>query len=137
MQPSARPPSGPRGRTGASAEDAAASWLSAAGWIILARNVRVGRDELDLLARDPRGVATVVEVRGRSGAGFGTGVESVDAGKVARLYRAAAVLRRNGHPALGPGPLPRPLRVDLLTLLRVSGGCWQVDAHVRGLEPPG
>lgn len=137
MQPAARPPAGPRGRTGALAEDAAARWLIRSGWTILARNVRVGRDELDLLARDPQDAAVVVEVRARSGPAFGSGAESVDARKVARLYRAAATLRRVGHEAVGPGPLPTPLRVDLLTLRRDHGGAWRVEAHLCGLEPPG
>ena len=137
MQPDARPPSGPRGRIGASAEEAAACWLSAAGWIILARNVRVGRDELDLLARDPQGAMVVVEVRARSSPAFGSGVESVDVHKVARLYRAAATLRRVGHEAVGPGPLPAPLRIDLVALRRDQGGAWRMEAHLHGLEPPG
>jgi putative endonuclease len=136
MLPEERPPSGPRGRTGAEAEAAAAEHLVAHGWNILARNVRVGRDELDLVARDPGQALVVVEVRARSGTAFGTGVESVDARKVARLYRAAASLRRGGHPALGPGPLLHPLRVDLMTLSRHAGGAWHVEAHIRGLEPP-
>ena len=139
MSPEDRPPAGPRGQTGASAEAAAASHLVARGWTVLARNVRVGRDELDLLACTPapERELVAVEVRGRSGPGFGSGLESVDASKVARLYRAAAALRQTGHPSLGPGPLPRPLRVDLLVLRRTGSGGWIVEAHLRGLEPPG
>ena len=136
MLPEDRPPSGPRGRTGAEAEAAAAAHLVAHGWIILARNVHIGRDELDLVARDPDRALVVVEVRARSGSAFGTGVESVDARKVARLYRAAGALRRDGHPALGPGALTHPLRVDLVTLRRHASGAWRVEAHIRGLEPP-
>ena len=136
MLPEERPPSGPRGRTGAEAEAAAAEHLVARGWINLARNVRVGRDEIDLVARDPDQALGVVEVRARSGPAFGTGVESVDARKVARLYRAAAALRRGGHPALGLGALTHPLRVDLVTLRRLTDGAWRVEAHIRGLEQP-
>jgi Holliday junction resolvase-like predicted endonuclease len=138
MREAERSPAGPRGRIGASAERAAAAHLSARGWSILARNVRVGRDELDLIARAPGAdaVLVIVEVRARSGPAFGTAVESVDRRKVARLYRAAAVLRRCGHPALGPGPLRRPLRVDLLTMRRRPSGSWDVESHLSGLEPP-
>ncbi|MEX1296854.1 MAG: YraN family protein [Candidatus Limnocylindrales bacterium] len=131
-----RPPAGPRGRTGASAEVAAGRWLSAAGWVVLARNLRVGPDELDLVALDPQHVPVVVEVRARSGPAFGSGTESVDTRKVGRLYRAAATLRRHGHPALPLGSFPVPLRVDLVTLRRDRLGRWQVEAHLRGLEPP-
>jgi putative endonuclease len=133
-----RPPGGPRGRIGAAAESAAAAYLQTCGWCVLARNVRLGRDELDLVGRTPapEHQLVAVEVRARSGPTFGSGLESVDGGKVARLYRAAAALRRRGHPALGPGPLPGPLRVDLLVLRRDAAGRWTVEAHLRGLEPP-
>jgi putative endonuclease len=133
-----RPPRGPRGRTGASAETAAAAYLRACGWSVLARNVRLGRDELDLVGCTPapERQLVAVEVRARSGLAFGSGLESVDGGKVARLYRAAAALRRSGHPALGPAPLRGPLRVDLLVLRRDGRGAWTVEAHLRGLEPP-
>ena len=40
-------------RIGDAAEELAAARLAAAGWTILARNVRLGRDELDLVAIDP------------------------------------------------------------------------------------
>ena len=132
------PPSGPRGRTGAAAEEAAAGHLAALGWIIIARNLRLGRDELDLVARSPRPEAAlvVVEVRARSGPGFGAAVESVDGRKVARLYRAVAALRRSGHPVLGPGPIREPIRVDLLTLRCEPGRAWVIDGHLQGLEPP-
>jgi putative endonuclease len=133
------PPAGPRGRTGASAEAAAAAYLTAHGWTVLARNVRIGRDELDLVACSPapEHELVAVEVRARTGSAFGSGLESVDGPKVARLYRATAALRRCGHPSLGPGPLRRPLRVDLLSLRRAGSGAWVVEVHLRGLEPPG
>ena len=132
-----RPPAGPRGRVGAAAESAAASHLVAQGWVLLGRNLRFGRDELDLLARAPApaGELVAVEVRARSGPAFGDALESVDARKVARLYRAVAALRRGGHPAVGPGPLRESVRVDLVTLRR-SRGDWVVQAHLCGLEPP-
>lgn len=138
MSPQERPPAGPRGRTGASAETAAAAHLTALGWRILARNVRVGRDELDLVAWTPapEHELVVVEVRARAGSAFGSGLESVDARKVARLYRAVGALRRSGHPALGPGPLAQPVRVDLVVLRRAPSGAWVVEAHLHGLEPP-
>ncbi len=138
MSTQERPPAGPRGRTGASAEAAAAAYLTALGWLVVARNVRVGRDELDLVAWTPapERQLVVVEVRARSGDAFGSGLESVDARKVARLYRAVGALRRCGHPALGPGPLAHAVRVDLVVLRRAPSGAWVVEAHLHGLEPP-
>jgi putative endonuclease len=49
---------------GASGENIAASHLERLGWTILARNVRVGRGELDIIAMDGEELV-VVEVRTR------------------------------------------------------------------------
>jgi putative endonuclease len=133
-----RPPAGPRGAIGAAAEDAAAAYLEGIGWTLLARNIRLGADEIDIVARDVGDSPTlvVVEVRSRSGRGFGSALESVDARKVARLYRAALALRRGGHPGLPTGlRLTAAWRVDLLAMRRV-GPEWVVESHLRGLAPP-
>lgn len=131
-------PAGPRGRVGAAAEDAAAAHLMRAGWAVLARNLRLDRDEVDILACEggPEGVLVVVEVRSASGRSFGSPLESVDRRKVWRLYRATMMLRREGHPALSPSLLRgRAWRVDLLTMRRGQDG-WTVEHHLRGLAPP-
>jgi len=138
MHPTSRPPAGPRGATGAAAEAAAAAHLVACGWTVLARNLRVGRNEVDIVARDPHPpTLVVVEVRARSRPGFGAAIETVDGRKVARLYRAATNLARNGHPGLvlAPGE-SAAWRVDLLTLRSGTAGVWRVEQHLRGLSPP-
>ena len=129
MRPEERPPAGPRGRTGAAAEAAAVSHLVAQGWAVLGRNLRVDGVELDILAQTPQPGSrlVIVEVRARSGPGFGSALESVDWRKVARLYRAALGLA-------GAGRVPR---VDLMALRRTSTGAWKVEEHLRGVEPPG
>lgn len=54
----------------------AARWLEARGWSILGRNVREGRREIDLVvSRGP--VVAFVEVKSRSGDGFGHPAEAV------------------------------------------------------------
>ncbi len=138
MSIDARPPAGPRGAVGAAAEEAAAAYLEASGWLVLARNMRVGPDEIDIVALEPGARATVVivEVRSRSGRGFGSALESVDGRKVARLYRAAMGLRRCAYPAVVPALSPVPTwRVDLVAMRR-SGPDWKVEGHLRGLAPP-
>jgi putative endonuclease len=123
---------------GDEAEEAAVRHLRGQGWTILARNVRVGRSELDVLARGPSdpGVLVVVEVRSRSGPGFGAAVESVDEAKVKRLYEAAWRLRRAGRLPDGRRLPPYPWRIDLVTVERVDPSCpWRVTRHVRGIEP--
>jgi putative endonuclease len=58
---------------------------------LLGRNVRVGRWEIDILAREGEVVA-VVEVRTRGPGSWQRALDSVDHGKQQRLRRAAAVL---------------------------------------------
>jgi putative endonuclease len=124
---------------GDEAEEAAARHLTSAGWTILARNLRVGRSELDILARDPGApwALVIVEVRSRSGPRFGAPVESVGRAKVERLYEAAWRLQRAGGLPHGPRLPPATWRVDLLTLEREGvSDPWRITRHVRGVAPP-
>jgi Holliday junction resolvase-like predicted endonuclease len=139
MHSSEHPPAGPRGVVGAQAEDAAAEHLVDLGWTILARNLRVAQDEIDIVALEPgrRPILVIVEVRSRSGARFGSALESVDGRKVSRLYRAALSLRQGGLAGLSPPLTGLPAwRVDLLALRRSSDKDWAVESHLRGLSPP-
>ena len=134
-------PTTARQRSGRRGEALAAAHLAAQGWTILGSRVRVGRDEIDLIAVEPGAPPTVVvvEVRTRATSRFGTAEESVDGRKVARLYRAAAGLRAAG--ALPDGTdLPRlAWRVDLLAIDDApaigpaAGG--PSFRHLRALEP--
>ena len=100
------------------AEAAVAGELRRAAWVVLGRNLRVGRAEIDLLAIDPGPPAAlvVVEVRWRSRRDFGLAEETVDHRKLARLRHAGLTLRDAG--VLGTGvPVPAlPLRVDLVAV---------------------
>jgi putative endonuclease len=124
-----------RQRRGAWAEALVVDHLGGRGWQVVSRNVRVGRDEVDVLATDPGPPPTlvVVEVRGLHSRLFGTPEERVDRHKVARLYRAAAALRATGEvdgrrlPAL-------PWRVDLV-VVDARDGVPQLR-HIRAIEPP-
>jgi putative endonuclease len=103
-------------RSGDAAEALAASHLTRLGWQVLARQIRVGRAEIDLLALDPEppGALVVVEVRWRARRDFGLVEETVDARKRARLRRAAFALREVAELPDGQ-PLPRlPYRFDLI-----------------------
>ena len=70
-----------------------ASHLAAAGLEILGLNVRVGRLELDVLARDDR-VVVVVEVRARGPGAWVRPLDSVDPRKRERVRRAGERLWR-------------------------------------------
>lgn len=71
-------------------EDAAALHLERAGYRILARNVRAGGVEADLVAEAPGGAIAVVEVKARRGPFHAE--ERVGAAKRARLVRFAEAL---------------------------------------------
>ncbi|MEA2023745.1 MAG: YraN family protein [Actinomycetota bacterium] len=75
---------------GDAGEAVAARFLAQRGAVVVDRNVRVGRDEIDLIARI-EGDTVAVEVK--TGLGRGTRPwENFDDGKNARIRRAAAVL---------------------------------------------
>lgn len=63
-------------RLGARFEDEAARWLEERGWIVVARNVRFRRKELDLVVRHGATIA-FVEVKGRRGSAYGHPAEAV------------------------------------------------------------
>ena len=83
----------PRRRAGDAAEERVATLLRRQGWVILERQLRVGRDELDIIALDPGPPAVVVEVRSRRSTRFGPQEERLDEAKVRRLYRAMNATR--------------------------------------------
>ena len=115
-------------RAGDAAEGLVGSHLAAIGWTVLARNVHVGRHELDLVAIDPGPPAAlvVVEVRWRAGRAFGLAEETVDHRKRTRVRAAAFGLLDRGSFADGE-PLPNlPLRFDLIV---VEPGADPAAAH--------
>jgi putative endonuclease len=101
-------------RQGRRGETLACWWLRLTGWRVLARRVRVGAGEVDIVARRGRTVA-FVEVKWRAtGAALDT---AIDARRLQRVARAAAALApryaRDGADVridvllLAPGRLPR------------------------------
>ena len=79
--------------SGDRAERAAENHLAALGFVILERNLRVGRDEIDLLVQKDDLVA-IVEVRMRGLTAFEGPLASVDKKKQTKLVRAAERLWR-------------------------------------------
>jgi putative endonuclease len=79
-------------------EELAARHLQAKGWVILGRNFRMGRKEIDLVAR--RGeVVAFVEVKTRSGLGYGHPLEAITWKKRREIQQvAAAWIDRFGRP---------------------------------------
>jgi putative endonuclease len=83
---------------GAHYEDVALDHLQRAGLALLERNYSCRYGEIDLVMRD-RDIVVFVEVRYRRAGGFGDGIDSVHAGKRAKLVRAAGVFLAH-HPRL-------------------------------------
>lgn len=81
----------PKKQVGDRAERAAADFLERAGYLVVAANLRVGRLEIDLVAREGRVVA-VVEVRSRGPGSWVRALDSVDAKKRERIRRAGTRL---------------------------------------------
>ena len=104
-------------RLGDSAEGVIAERLTALGWDVLERNLRVGRHELDLLAIDPGPPRELVaiEVRWRGRRDFGLPEETIDWAKRRALRRALAALRER-LPEIASGAAHLPLRVDVIAL---------------------
>jgi len=104
-----------RQQAGDAAESLVAGLLGGRGWSVLARNVRVGRSELDIVAVDPGPPSrlVVVEVRWRRSRSFGGAEASFDSRKRAQMRVGMARLLERG--TLPDGSLlPRlPAAVDL------------------------
>lgn len=115
-------------RLGRRGEDRAADYIEALGWSVLARNWRCREGEVDLVAHDPEMDAlVVVEVKTRSGIGYGSPLETITYEKVRRLRRLAAIFARenNAHASR--------LRVDAIGILWPKGRECEV-VHARGIE---
>ncbi|MGA4669874.1 YraN family protein [Propionibacteriaceae bacterium Y1923] len=108
---------------GAWGEAQACAFLERLGWQVLEHNWRCRVGEVDLVAREPDGTIVLVEVRTRSGLGYGTPLESITRAKQAKLRELVHWWRRE-H------PVAAPVRVDAIGVLRTRTGVE--ITHLRG-----
>lgn len=97
---------------GDAAEDRALAHLQEAGLRLVHRNYRTpgrGGGEIDLVMREPGGTLVFVEVRRRSGSGFGGAAASVGSVKQRRIIFAA-------RHYLMRLPSPPPCRFDVVAV---------------------
>ena len=111
---------------GAAAEAYVAEQLLAAGWSLLARNLRTAWAELDSLWIDPDQVLVAVEVKARHPLSWGLGEEALRPRQRRRLARALTGM------AAARG-WKGALRVDLASVEEVRGQVidWEL---LRGIE---
>jgi len=73
----------------AAGEELAAGWLTAKGFVILQRNWRHGRYEIDIIASRGK-VLHIIEVKSRRSSSYGRPEESVNRQKISNLMQGAA-----------------------------------------------
>lgn len=95
---------------GAHGEQLAAQYLQSAGMEIIGRNWRCRYGELDLIVRDA-GVTAFVEVKTRSGLGYGIPAEAVTPEKQRRIRKLALLWLTEQD-----GPWQR-IRFDVVSIL--------------------
>lgn len=110
---------------GAQGEELAARYLQASGMEIVCRNWRCRYGELDLVVRDA-GVTAFVEVKTRSGLGFGTPAEAVTYDKQQRIRRLALLWLTEQD-----GPWQR-IRFDVVSIL-LPRTAQPVIEHLRAV----
>lgn len=111
---------------GAYGEALAAEYLQSIGCQVLARNWRAGRTgELDLVVREQQFVVAV-EVKTRSGRGYGSPFESITALKAGRLRRLLLQWVREHQPNADR------LRIDAVAVLLLPEEAPQIE-HLRGI----
>jgi putative endonuclease len=119
-----------RQQIGRGAEDAAAQFLESRQLVILLRNYRCRRGEIDIVAETIDGVIVIAEVRLRSSARFGGGAASVGWRKQRHIQRAASHLLAR-HPALRR----RPVRFDVLDLAPDGAG-YRIEWIRQAFDAP-
>ena len=114
--------------TGKLGEELALRYLQEQGWEILEINWRLGRTEVDLIAKEKE-VLVFVEVKTRRNDSYGTPEEAVGGGKMKRLTRACArYMERIGH--------DWEVRFDVISILLPEGREPRID-HLRDAFFPG
>ncbi len=106
-------------------EKVAAAYLVDRGWEVLDRNWRGASGELDIVALHGSDLV-VVEVKTRTGDGFGHPAEAVTPAKLARLRRLA------GQWLASHDLHPQGVRIDVLAVRAGGAGAARVE-HLVGV----
>ncbi|GAB3616832.1 YraN family protein [Okibacterium endophyticum] len=107
-------------------EDLAAEYLAGAGYRIITRNWRCADGEIDIVAED-LGTTVFVEVKTRSGLGYGHPFEAVTSVKRARLRRLAIAWCHENDGEF------RPIRIDVVAVVMPAHRPPTLE-HLRGMS---
>lgn len=114
-------------KLGARGEQLAASFLIEQGFRLIAQNWRCKYGELDLIMEDGETVVGV-EVKTRSGMGYGAPLEAITARKAARLWRLLFEWNRTY------GRHGTHLRVDAVGIVMGGRGSTPQINHLRAIS---
>jgi putative endonuclease len=120
-EPIRAPKRDPRHRLGARAEDAALAHYQRRGFVLVERNVRMGRFEIDLVVRRGASVA-LVEVRSRHASGAVHPALTIRGRKAEHVRRAAHLwlhTRRTGG----------TVRIDVVAATELPDGAFELDVY--------
>ena len=115
---------------GREGERIAAEYLEAKGYRTMDQNYRFGREEIDLVMFEPTpeddgGEIVFVEVKARTGTGFGRPEDAVDEAKQKAIRRVAEAWLHERK------MFPSPVRFDVVAVLFASGGARLRDRALR------
>lgn len=106
------------------AEEQAARYLGARGYVVVARNYRGSRGEIDIVARQADRLV-FIEVKARSGIGFGGPAAMVDRRKQQRLRRTALEFLELHRPRVCG------LRFDVIALVVAGDDAEPIIEHIE------
>jgi putative endonuclease len=109
-----------RQRLGKSGEETVADFLNKKGYTILVKNYRCKVGEIDIIAKNGP-VLVFIEVKTRSGLGYGSPAEAVTPRKQRQISRAAQWYLAEQQ------LLDVPARFDVITVLGVDPACGRIE----------
>jgi len=109
--------------TGQQGEDAAAKYLRRQGFKIIARNVRAGRNEIDIVAQEGK-TLVIVEVRSRTADDGILPEDSIGPTKQLHVHRAAE------HYVEHLRTPPADVRIDVIAVVMLPGEAPRIT-HYR------
>jgi putative endonuclease len=93
----------------------AVEYLQEKGWKILATNLHLSNEEIDIVAQDSSGIIHLVEVRSKRGTWYGSAAESLTRTKKRSLWKSTALYMSRYHIT------ESQLSVDLVAIDDVRG----------------